>query len=90
MIRDNVAMSRFEMTSGDALAYVEYATADNQIVLKHTVVPDALSGQGIGSKLIVGVLDQIRAKRSFVVPRCQFAARFIQQHPGYHSLVAKE
>jgi uncharacterized protein len=90
MIRDNAAMSRFEMTSGNALAFVEYEKAGDQIVLTHTVVPDALSGQGIGSKLIVGVLDQIRTSRALVVPRCQFVARFIQRHPGYHSLVARE
>jgi uncharacterized protein len=90
MIRDNLAMSRFEMTSGDSMAFVEYERADDRIVLTHTVVPDALSGQGIGSRLVAGVLDQIRANRAVVVPRCQFVARFIQRHPGYHSLVAKE
>jgi predicted GNAT family acetyltransferase len=90
MIRDNAAMSRFEMTSGDTLAFVEYERADDLIVLTHTVVPEALSGQGVGSKLLAGVLDHIRANRALVVPRCQFVARFIQQHPGYHSLVTGE
>jgi predicted GNAT family acetyltransferase len=42
--------------------------------LTHTEVPEVLSGQGAGSKLIRGMLDRLRAEGSKVVPRCELAA----------------
>ena len=88
MVRDNQAMRRFEMASGSATAFVEYRWGDGQIVLTHTEVPEAMSGQGVGSKLVGGVLDAVRAEGVTVVPECEFVANFIQRHPGYQSLVA--
>jgi predicted GNAT family acetyltransferase len=89
-VRDNPAMSRFEMVSGNALAFVGYQRTGNRIVLTHTEVPEAMSGQGVGSKLVSGVLDTIRAQGAMVVPRCEFVAAFIERHPGYRSLVAQD
>ena len=90
VVRDNPVMRRFELASGAALAFVEYQRTDNRIVLTHTEVPEALSGQGVGSKLVSGVLDTIRAQGAVVVPRCKFVAAFIERHPGYRSLVAED
>jgi predicted GNAT family acetyltransferase len=74
MVRDNPAMRRFEMASGSATAFVEYRRGDGQIVLTHTEVPEAMSGQGVGSKLVGSVLDVIRAEGVTVVPECEFVA----------------
>ena len=89
-VRDNRAMRRFEMASGSATAFVEYHRSGDQIVLTHTEVPEAMSGQGVGSKLVGGVLDAIRAEGVTVVPACEFVASFIQRHPGYQSLIAEK
>jgi predicted GNAT family acetyltransferase len=89
MVRDNPTMSRFEMVSGDALAFVEYRRTGNQIVLTHTEVPEAMAGQGVGSKLVSGVLDVLRAEGAMIVPRCDFVAAFIERHPGYRDLIAE-
>jgi uncharacterized protein len=88
-IRDNQATRRFEMASGDAIAFVAYRRSGNQVVLTHTEVPEAMSGQGVGSKLVSGALDALRAEGVTVVPECEFVAKFIQRHPGYQSLVAE-
>ncbi|MFL5337031.1 MAG: GNAT family N-acetyltransferase [Geminicoccaceae bacterium] len=90
VVRDNPAMSRFEMPSGDAIAFIEYRRAGDRIVLIHTEVPEALSGQGVGSKLVGSVLDQIRSQGSMVVARCEFVSAFIRRHPGYQSLEIQE
>ena len=90
MVSDNPSMSRFEMTSGDALAFVEYRRDGDRIVLTHTEVPDAMSGQGVGSKLVAGVLDRIRSEDKKVVAECEFVASFMRRHPGYQSLAADE
>ncbi len=90
VVSDNPAVSRFEMTSGDAIAFVAYRLAGDRIVLTHTEVPETLSGQGVGSKLVAGVLDKIRSDGATVVAECEFVAAFIKRHPGYRSLVADE
>ena len=90
-VKDNPALSRFEMASGGAVAYVEYERAgDRRITLLHTGVPDALSGQGIGSKLVSGTLDAVRAEGLKVVPRCEFVAAYIGRRPEYRDVLADE
>jgi predicted GNAT family acetyltransferase len=90
MVSDNPAMSRFEMTSGAGIAFVEYRRAGDRIVLTHTEVPEALSGQGVGSKLVARVLDKIRSEGALVVAECEFVVAFIERHPGYRSLLGDE
>jgi uncharacterized protein len=89
-VRDNPARDRFEMASGDAVAFVEYLReGGDRIVLTHAEVPEALSGQGVGSKLVRGVLDALRAEGSRIVPRCEFVAAYVGRHPEYRDLVAE-
>ena len=87
-VKDNPAASRFEMASGDAVAFVEYERAgDGRIALLHTEVPEILSGQGVGSKLVRGTLDALRGSGVKVVPRCGFVAAYIERHPEYRDLL---
>ena len=88
-VRDNPTKSRFEMASDDAVAFVEYERAGGgRVVLTHTEVPEALSGQGVGSTLVRGALDRLRADGVGVVPRCRFVAAFVARHPEYRDLLA--
>jgi uncharacterized protein len=88
-VRDNPAASRFELLSGAEAAFVQYQReGDDIIVLTHTEVPQALSGRGVGSKLVRGTLDRLREENVKVVPRCEFVAAFIERHPDYMDLVA--
>ena len=90
-VEANPAASRFEMESGGAVAFVEYGRAGGgPIALLHTEVPEALSGQGVGSKLVRGVLDALRAEGAKVVPRCEFVAAYVERHPEYRDRVAEE
>ena len=75
------------MASGDGLAFVDYTRAGNWVELVHTEVPQALWGQGIGSELVRGVLERIRAEGAKVIPRCAFVAAYIARHPEYRDLL---
>ena len=66
------------MGSGHSTAFVEYRCAGDRIVLLHTEVPGALSGKGVGSKLVRGTLDAARAEGLKVVPRCGLVAAYIE------------
>ncbi len=86
-VKDNPAASRFEMASGDSTAFVDHRRAGDRIVLTHTEVPEALSGRGVGSKLVRGALDAVRAEGLKVVPRCEFVAAYFDRHPEYRDLL---
>jgi uncharacterized protein len=49
-------------------------------VLVHTEVKPELEGQGIGAELVRSALDYARRQNLRVVPRCPFAAAYIQRH----------
>jgi predicted GNAT family acetyltransferase len=87
-VRDDPAMSRFELSSGGAIAFMDYRREGDRILLTHTEVPEALSGQGVGSKLVRGVLDHLRVEGMKVVPRCEFVAAYVERHPKYRDLLA--
>lgn len=87
-VRDNPAQGRFELDVGGAVAFVAYKRLGGRVVLTHTEVPKALSGQGIGSRLVRGTLDALRAQGAAVVPRCEFVAAYVERHPEYRSLMA--
>jgi len=87
-VRDNPAASRFGIATGGAIAFVEYErTGDGRVALLHTEVPEALSGRGVGSTLIRGVLDALRAEGAKVMPRCEFVAAYVERHPEYRDLL---
>ncbi len=83
----NAAQHRFEFEKDGALAVLEYTLDDGEIVFTHTGVPEALGGQGIGSRLARAGLEHARAQALTVVPMCSFVAGYIQKHPEYKDLL---
>ena len=55
----------------------------------HSGVPEALSAQGLGSKLVRGTLDMIGSEGAKVVPRCGFVPAYIERCPEHRGLLAE-
>jgi hypothetical protein len=70
-VSDNSAHQRYELAVDGHIAATYYKIADGVITFIHTEVPPELGGKGIGSKLIKGALDQVRAKGLKVVAQCR-------------------
>jgi len=87
-VRDNVAQHRFELETDGHTAYLYYQLAPSVITLVHTEVPPALGGRGVGSTLVRGALDAIRAKGLKVVVKCPFVASYMGKHPEFNDLLA--
>ena len=88
---DNAARNRFEAYSGDHLVgFVDYRQTPQALVLTHAETDPARRGQGIGTRLILGTLDEIRRRdeSTRIVPRCPFVADVIDRNPEYADLVA--
>ena len=88
-VRDDRAGSRYELVADEGgTAFAEYRLAGDTITFTHTVVPPELEGRGIGSGLVKGALDDVRARGLTVVPQCSFVAGYIGRHPDYRDLLA--
>ncbi len=85
---NNRALHRYELTVDGHLAATYYEVADNIISFIHTEVPPELGGKGIGSKLVKGALDQVRADGLKVIAQCPFVKAYIDKHPDYANLLA--
>lgn len=87
-VKDNRGKHRFELTVEGITAYAEYERKPGIVTFTHTIVPEALGGKGVGSKLARGALDAVRTEGSKVIPQCPFIAAYIGKHPEYRDLVA--
>ena len=86
---NNPEKRRFEVVSGSQLSKLEYRLDSTRLALVHTEVPDELSGQGIGSALVVTALNYAKDNDLKVLPYCPFAAAYIQRHPEWKSILAE-
>ena len=86
-IVNNSAKHRYELAVDGHIAATYYKLADGVITFVHTEVPPELGGKGIGSKLIQGALDQVRAAGLKVIAQCPFVKGFIDKHPEYAGLL---
>jgi uncharacterized protein len=87
VVIDNAERKRFELQVGELIAIAEYIPGHDTITFTHTEVPQALEGQGVGSALVKGALEQVRQRAWKVAPMCPFVAAYIKRHPEYQDLV---
>jgi predicted GNAT family acetyltransferase len=87
-VRDNPARHRFEMDTEAGIAVANYRRDGAIYRVMHTEVPRALEGRGLGSQLVYGMLDIIRAEGARIVPLCGFVRAYLARHPEYGDLVA--
>ena len=87
-VHDNRAEQEFEITIEGERAVAAYQREDDTIVFTHTLVPPAIEGRGVGSRLVRGALDATRDRGLKVVAQCPFVAAYIDRHPEYRDLLA--
>lgn len=87
-VEENAAASRYEaLTEGGVVAgFADYVERGGVRVLTHTEVDDAFEGQGVGSALVRGALDDLRSRGLPVRVTCPFTLDFIARHPEYADL----
>ena len=87
---DDPDAHRFELRSGEeVLGFIDYQLGSHTIVLVHTEVDEAHSGQGYAATLARSALDEARSRGLRVVPSCPYVASYIRKHPEYADLVER-
>ena len=82
---------RFEIRQGErVVGLASYHVDNGQMTLPHTEVDPSMGGQGIGTKLVDGVLVAARERGLTVLPYCSFVRHYIQRHPETLDLVADD
>lgn len=84
---DNKGRQRFELEVEGHLAVSFYKMDGNVITFIHTEVPPELGGRGIGSILVQGALDQMRAAGWKLIAECPFVKAWIGKHSEYRDLL---
>lgn len=89
-MEDEPGADRYVVRLGDAddvIGFAAYRRDGPAVVLTHTVVESGHEGQGIGSALARGVLDDLRERGLAVRAECPFMAAYVRRHPEYAELV---
>lgn len=87
-VRDNPALSRFELDQGGVTAVLNYRLGGDVITLAHTETLPQARGRGLASQLVQGALEDIRARGLKVVPVCAFVRAYFAKHPEFRDLLA--
>ena len=73
---------------GTPAGVADYELTDGVADFDHTEVSPAYNGRGLGTTLVKGALDQVRAAGTWKVrATCPFVVTFLKRHPEYDDLV---
>ena len=91
VVRDNPEELRYDaLLDGRRVGLIRYRIEPGVVVLVHTDVDEAVEGTGVGSQLVRGALDDIRARGLRLVPLCPFVAAYLRRHREYADLVGTD
>jgi predicted GNAT family acetyltransferase len=88
-VQHRESAKRFTARTPSGLAYMSYAEPDERTIdLRHTVVPEADRGQGVGGALVRAALDHAREQGKRVIPTCPFVKEWLARHADQQDIVA--
>jgi uncharacterized protein len=88
-VEHDAATQRFVLRRPEGESELTYVESRAGVLdLLHTEVPLALRGRGIGSMLVREAISEVRRLGFRIVPTCPFIARWLEDHPEEHDLVA--
>ncbi|HVK41485.1 MAG TPA: GNAT family N-acetyltransferase [Phenylobacterium sp.] len=86
-IHDNAEAHRYEVAVEGQSAVVTYNLSGQNLMITETLVPVALEGRGIASRLAKHVIADARARSLLILPVCPFFSAYLQKHPEHADVV---
>ena len=88
-VRDDPEADRYEIRDAErVLGFAAYERRGDTVVFTHTEVDPDAGRSGLGSALVRGALDDVRAHGGQIVALCSFVHGWIDRHQEYADLVA--
>jgi len=89
-VQENSEQSRYDASTdaGVVAGFAEFVDRDGVRIFTHTEVDEAFEGQGVGSSLARGALDDAREQGLSIQASCSFIRDYIERHPEYADLQA--
>lgn len=84
---DNQELNRFEIQFNDSSIDINYEKTRNHIRLIHTDSSCKIVKPEIRDKLILYVLEYIKAQQLLLIPSCPYVALFIMKNPEWKKQV---
>lgn len=78
---DDADNHRFVIETDGQEAELVYRRNGRRLVLVHTGVPETLSGQGIGGRLVAEAVERAKQEGLILVPVCPYARKWLENHP---------
>lgn len=86
-IRDNRDARRYELDVDGLTATVAYNLNGPHLMITETLVPTALEGRGIASRMARHIIDDARKRDLLILPVCTFFAAYFQKHQDQADVV---
>ena len=86
-VQHKEAENRFELTTPDGVAVVDYSERGDSWSIHHTFVPPQMRGQGVAAAIVKHALDEARARGKKVFPACSYVEAYIARHSQYKDLL---
>ncbi len=87
-VADVPSEQQYELAvDGERMGFLAYRDREGKRVFLHTEVDPYVEGEGLGSRLVSGALEDARARGLRVVPVCNFVRAFLGRHPEYADVV---
>lgn len=86
-VQDNAAASRFELEEDGAIAFANYRRRGTTVIIPHVEAAPRLRGTGAANRLMLGIMQKLRAEGARIVPLCSYASAWMRRHKEYHDLL---
>ena len=87
-VSNNKKLFRFEIVlENGEFATLTYRWLKGSMVLMHTLVPKTAQTQGIGSKLVKGVLEYVQSHQLKIIVYCPFVQLYMSKYHEFDSLL---
>jgi uncharacterized protein len=88
MVRNNTESGSYDAVLGErVVGMIVYEHRDNRVIFSHTIVEPEFREHGVGTALVRGALDDLRANGMSLTNYCGFVSDFIADNPSYASLL---
>lgn len=71
----------------ELIGVIDYIALPGKIIATHTEVLERYQGQGIGTQLVQGMIDQLRTEGRLVQPLCPYVTAYLRRHPDQADVI---